>query len=39
MASFTIAAKDRLTIIAVLTNHRPRRFVVNAAALGSGEAL
>jgi hypothetical protein len=37
-ASFTTAAKDRLTIIDVLTNHRPRRLV-NAAALGWGEAF
>src|SRR6266568_8020419 len=33
-AYFTTAAKDRLTIIDVLTNHRPRRFLVNAEALG-----
>ena len=32
-AYFTTAAKDRLTIIDVLTNHRPRRFLVNAEAL------
>src|SRR3989475_981584 len=32
-AYFTSAAKDRLTIIDVLTNHRPRRFLVNAEAL------
>jgi len=37
-AYFTTAAKDRLTIIDVLTNHRPRRFVVNAEALGYVEA-
>ena len=33
-AYFTTAAKDRLTIIDVLTNHRPRRFLVNTEALG-----
>ena len=33
-AYFTTAAKDRLTILDVLTNHRPRRFLVNAEALG-----
>src|SRR6516225_409097 len=33
-AYFTTTAKDRLTIIDVLTNFRPRRFVVNAEALG-----
>jgi len=38
-AYFTTAAKDRLTIIDVLTNHRPRRFLVNAEALGYLEAL
>lgn len=37
-AYFTTAAKDRLTIIDVLTNHRPRRFLVNAEALGAVEA-
>jgi len=37
-AFFTTAAKDRLTIIDVLTNHRPRRFLVNAEALGFMEA-
>src|SRR5712691_12368180 len=37
-ASFTRTAKDRLTVIDVLTNHRPRRFVVNAEALGYVEA-
>ena len=37
-AYFTTAAKDRLTVIDVLTNHRPRRFVVNAEALGYIEA-
>ena len=34
MAYFTTEAKDRLTVIDVLTNHRPRRFVVNAEVLG-----
>ena len=38
-AYFTTAAKDRLTIIDVLTNHRPRRFLVNAEALGYLEAV
>jgi hypothetical protein len=33
-AYFTTAAKDRLTIIDVLTNHRPRSFLVNEEALG-----
>ena len=33
-AYFTTAAKDRRTILDVLTNHRPRRFLVNAEALG-----
>jgi hypothetical protein len=37
-AYFTTPAKDRLTIIDVLTNHRPRRFLVNAEALGYVEA-
>jgi len=37
-ASFTTTAKDRLTVIDVLTNHRPRRFVVHAEALGDVEA-
>ena len=37
-AYFTTTAKDRLTIIDVLTNFRPRRFVVNAEALGYVEA-
>jgi Transposase IS66 family len=32
-AYFTTPAKDRLTIIDVLTNHQPRRFLVNAEAL------
>jgi len=33
-AYFTTAGKDRLTIIDVLTNHRPRCFLVNEEALG-----
>jgi hypothetical protein len=37
-AYFTTEAKDRLTVIEVLTNHRPRRFLVNAEALGYVEA-
>jgi hypothetical protein len=37
-AYFTRTAKDRLTVIDVLPNHRPRRFVVNAEALSSIEA-
>jgi hypothetical protein len=37
-AYFTTATKDRLTVIDVLTNHRPRRFVVNAEALDVLEA-
>src|SRR2546428_335634 len=37
-AYFTTTAKDRLTVLDVLTNSRPRRFVVNAEALGSVEA-
>ena len=37
-AYFTTATKDRLTIIDVLTNHRPRRFWLNAEALGFMEA-
>ncbi len=37
-AYFTTTAKDRLTVIDVLTNSRPRRFVVNAEALGDVEA-
>ena len=37
-AYFTTTAKDRLTVIEVLTNHRPRRFVVNAEALRYVEA-
>ncbi len=38
-AYFTTAAKDRLTIIDVLTNHRPRCFLVNKEALGDVEAF
>src|SRR2546430_5991237 len=38
-AYFTTAAKDRLTIIDVLTNHRPRRFLVHTEALGCLEAF
>src|SRR2546425_2496981 len=38
-AYFTTAGKDRLTIIDVLTNHRPRRFLVNEEALGYLEAF
>jgi len=34
----TTAATDRLTIIDVLTHHRPRRFLVHAEALGFMEA-
>ena len=37
-AYFTTATKDRLAIIDVLTNHRPRRFLVNAEALDVLEA-
>lgn len=37
-AYFTTTAKDRLTIIDVLTTYRPRRFLVNAEALDSVEA-
>jgi hypothetical protein len=37
-AYFTASTKDRLTIIDVLTNYRPRRFVVNTEALGYVEA-
>jgi hypothetical protein len=33
------AAKDRLPIIDVLTNHRPRRFLVHAEAWDFGEAF
>src|SRR6266480_3150071 len=32
-AYFTTEAKDRLTVLDVLTNHRPRRFLVNTEAL------
>src|SRR2546427_633728 len=38
-AYFTTTAKDRLTVIDVLTNHRPRHFLVNEEALGSVEAF
>ena len=38
-AYFTMAAKDRLTSIDVLTNHRPRCFLVNEEALGYVEAF
>jgi len=34
----TTESKDRLTILDVLTNHRPRRFLVNAEAVGFLEA-
>ncbi len=34
-AYFTTAGKDRRTIIDVLTNYQPRRFLVNAEALGA----
>jgi hypothetical protein len=37
-AYFTTPTKDRLTVIDVLTNYRPRRFVVNTEALGYVEA-
>jgi Transposase IS66 family len=37
-AYFTTATKDRLTVLDVLTNHRPRRFLVNAEALDILEA-
>src|SRR6266700_521566 len=37
-AYFTTTAKERLTVLDVLTNSRPRRFVVNAEALGFMEA-
>ena len=37
-AYFTTASKDRLTVLEVLTNHRPRRFLVNEEALGYIEA-
>src|SRR5881396_2998754 len=38
-AYFTTAAKDRLTVLDVLTNRRPRRFLVNAEASGFLEAV
>jgi Transposase IS66 family len=38
-AYVTTAAKDRLTVIDVLTNHRSRRFLVNAEALGAVEVF
>lgn len=38
-AYFTTAGKDRLTILDVLTNHPPRRFLVNAEARGSLEVF
>jgi len=37
-AYFTTEAKDRLTVLDVLTNHRPRRFLVNTEALHFLEA-
>ena len=37
-AYFTTTTKDRLTVLDVLTNYRPRRFLVNAEALGYVEA-
>jgi hypothetical protein len=37
-AYFTTEAKDRLTVLDVLTNHRPRRFLVNTEALTFLEA-
>lgn len=33
-AYFTTASKDRQTVSDVLRNHRPRRFLINAEALG-----
>src|SRR5713226_2148642 len=33
-AYFTTATKDRLTVLDVLRNYRPQRFLVNAEALG-----
>jgi len=33
-AYFTTATKDRRTVLDVLTNYRPQRFLVNAEALG-----
>ena len=38
-AYFTTEAKDRLTVMDVRTNHRPRRFLSNAEALGFLETL
>ena len=38
-AYFTTMSKDRLNVIDVLTNHRPRHFLVNAEALGYVAAL
>src|SRR6266852_251879 len=38
-AYFTTEAKDRLTILDVLTNHQPRRFLVNDEARGSREVF
>ena len=38
-AYFTTATKDRLTIIDVLTNYRPRRCLINAEALGYMEVF
>jgi len=37
-AYFTTTTKDRLTVVDVLTNDRPRRFLLNAEALGYVEA-
>jgi hypothetical protein len=37
-AYFTTTTKDRLTVLDVLTNHRPRHFLVNAEALAVLEA-
>src|SRR6266851_6141489 len=38
-AYFTTEAKDRLTVLDVLTNHQPRRFLVNDEARGFLEVL
>jgi cell division septum initiation protein DivIVA len=38
-AYFTTEAKDRLTVIDVLTSHQPRHFLVNEEALGYVEAF
>jgi hypothetical protein len=38
-AYVTTAAKDRLTVLDVLTNHRPRRFLVHAEAWDFVEAF